>query len=177
MGLFRDFRYALRALRQSPGFTLTAITVLALGMGANTAIFSVVYAVILRPLPYLDASRLVFVWQRFPTMPAPFSERMFVARHNYLEWRRQNTVFQEMGAFHTSHLYENGGGSGHRVSTVFVSVSLFQVLGAQPRLGRLFRVDEERAGRNHVAVLGDSYFERRFHRDPKALGKSVALDG
>jgi predicted permease len=177
VGLFRDFRYALRALRQSPGFTLTAIAVLALGIGANTAIFSVVYAVILRPLPYPDASRLVFVWQRFPGMPAPFSERMFVARQNYLEWQRQNTVFQEMAAFHTASLDENSGGFSQKASTHLVSANLFHLLGTQPRFGRLFREDEERAGRNHVAILSDSYFERRFHRDPKALGKTVTLDG
>jgi putative ABC transport system permease protein len=120
-------------LRQSPGFTLTAIVVLALGIGANTATFSVVYAVILRPLPYPDASRLVFVWQRFRGMPAPISERMFVARQNYLEWQRQNTVFQEMGAFHTASLDENSGGFSQKASTYFVSANLFHLLGTQPR--------------------------------------------
>jgi hypothetical protein len=130
VGLFRNFRYALRALRQSPSFTLTAIAVLALGIGANTAIFSVVYAVILRPLTYPDASRLVFVWQRFPGMPAPFSERMFVARQNYLAWQRQNTVFQEMGAFHTASLDESSGGSSQKASTHFVSANLLRFVPA-----------------------------------------------
>jgi hypothetical protein len=146
VGLFRDLRYALRALRQSPGFTLTAIAVLALGIGANTAIFSVVYAVILRPLPYPDASRLVFVWQRFPVCWRPSASACFVARQNYREWQRQNTVFQEMGAFHTASLDESSGGSSQKASTHFVSANLFHLFGTQPRFGRLFREDEERAG-------------------------------
>ena len=108
MGVFRDFNYSLRTLRQSPGFALTAITVLALGIGANTAIFSILYAVILKPLPYPDPSRLVFVWQHFHGMPAPFNEHMMVARQNYREWQRQNSVFQEMAAFRTTELDEIG---------------------------------------------------------------------
>ena len=176
MGLFRDFRYALRTLWQSPGFALTAIVILALSIGANTAIFSVVYAVILRPLPYPDASRLVFVWQRFPGIPAPFTDHMMVAPQNYLEWRRQNTVFQEMAAFRTTPVEETGSGSAETVFTTFASASLLHMLGTEPGFGRLFRPDEERAGREHVAVLNHAYFDRRFHGDQKALGKSVTLD-
>jgi putative ABC transport system permease protein len=175
--LLRDFRYALRTLWQSRGFTLTSIGVLALGIGANTSIFSVFYAVILRPLPYPDPSRLVFVWQRFPSMPAPFAERMFVAPRNYLEWQRQNSVFQEMGAYRSTSFDETSGDAGGKVATYFVSTSVFHLLGMQPRLGRLFRVEEARPGGQHVAILMDGYFDRRFHRDPKALGKSVTLDG
>ncbi|HZH84433.1 MAG TPA: ABC transporter permease, partial [Phototrophicaceae bacterium] len=177
MFLLRDFRYALRALWQSPGFSLISIAVLALGIGANAAIFSVIYAVILKPLPYPDASQLVFVWQRFPTMPEPFSERMDVARRNYLEWQRQNTVFQEMGAFRTVFLDETRDDFSQRVATSYVSASLFDLLGIQPRLGRLFARDEERPGRNRVAILTDRYFDRTFHRDRSTLGKSVTLDG
>jgi len=175
LALLGNLRYALRTLRHSPGFALTAIAVLALGIGANAAIFSVVYVVLLKPLPYPDPSRLVFVWQRFPTMPAPFSERMFVAQRNYQEWQKQNHVFEEMAAFRTASLDETGGDSSAKVSTYFVSASLFHLLGTQPRLGRLFSQEEEQAGR--VAVITDSYFERRFHRDPQALGKPVTLDG
>lgn len=162
MEFFRDLRYALRTLRQSPAFTLTLIAVLALGIGANTAIFSVVYAVILRPLPYPDASRLVFVWQRFPGIPAPFTEHMPVAPQNYRVWQRQNTVFQEMAAFRTKPLEETGGASGGNVFTTFASASLFDLLGTQPQFGRLFHPYEEREGGERVAVLSNQYFDRRF---------------
>jgi len=177
MFLVRDFRHALRALWKSPGFSLISIAVLALGIGANAAIFSVVYAVILRPLPYPDASQLVFVWQRFPTMPAPFSERMDVARRNYLEWQRQNTVFQEMGAFRTVSLDETRGDFSQKVSTSYVSASLFHLLGTRPHLGRLFAREDEQPGRNRVAILADRYFDHNFNRDRNTLGKSVTLDG
>src|SRR5882762_4864980 len=92
-------RFALRTLRNSPGYALTCIAVIALGIGANAAIFSVVHAVILKPLPFADPSRLVFVWEKFPGMPEPLGPRMFVSRRNYLEWKRQNTVFVDMAAF------------------------------------------------------------------------------
>jgi putative ABC transport system permease protein len=115
--IFSDFKYALRTLRQSPGFALTAIAVLALGIGANTAIFSVVYSVILRPLPYPDASRLVFVWQHFRGMPAPFGDHMMVTRQNYREWQRQNAVFEEMAAFNIKPLDEIGDGYRTKVFT------------------------------------------------------------
>src|SRR5579871_256461 len=175
--MLRHLRYALRTLRHSPGFALTAIAVLALGIGANVAIFSVVYAVILRPLPYPDPSRLVIVWQRFPNMPAPFSERMYVAGRNYREWRKQNTVFEEMGAFRMASLDEQGSDSGAKVPSCFATASLFHLLGVQTRLGRLFGPQEQTPGRDRVAVITDSYFDRKFHRDPNALGKTVRLDG
>ena len=175
MLLSRCFRYALRTLPQSPGFALSAIAVLALGIGANTAIFSVVYSVILRPLPYPDSSRLVFVWQRFPGVPAPFGDHTFVAPQNYYAWRRQNTVFQEIAAFRTTPLKE-AGGLGAKVLTTFASADLFHLLGIQPKAGRFFHADEERVDRDRVAVLSDAYFNRRFNGDPKALGQPLMLD-
>jgi putative ABC transport system permease protein len=129
----------------------------------------------LRPLPYPDSSRLVFVWQRFPGMPAPFSDHTTVAPQNYRKWRRQNTVFQEMAAFRTTQLQETGG-SGGKVLTTFLSADLFHLFGIQPRLGRLFHPDEERTDRARVAVLSGAYFNRRFIGDPKALGQPVTLD-
>lgn len=168
--LLRDFRYALRLLRQSPGYALTCIAVLALGIGANAAIFSVIHSVVLKPLPYPDPARLVFVWQRFPALPAPFSRGLPVAHRNYLEWKRQNTVFADMAVFCESKLNESGTDQARQVSTGFASENLFPMLGARARLGRLFHAEEER-----VVVLTNTYFERRFHRDRGALGKSVTL--
>jgi len=177
MSLLRDLRHALRTLFRSPTYALTCVAVLALGIGANTAIFSVVHSVILTPLPYPDASRLVFVWERFPNMPDPPGGRIQVARKNYVEWKRQNTVFSDMAAFRDMPLDETGIDQPQRISTGFVSANLFPMLGVRAHLGRLFTADEERKDNDHVTVLTDKYFDHRFHRDPAALGKSIILGG
>ncbi len=177
MPLFADLRLALRILLRSPGYALTCVAVLALGIGANSAIFSVVQSVILAPLPYPDAARLVFVWQRLPTLPDPPFGRIPVSRRNYLEWKRQSTVFADMAAFDEKKLEEAGSGHPQHVSTGFASANLFPMLGVRPSAGRSFRPDEERPSSDHVAVLADAYFERRFHRDPAILGKNITLGG
>ena len=99
MALVRDLLYALRILRRSRAYALTCIAVLALGIGANVAIFSVIHSVILKSLPYPDSARLVFLWERLPHLADPLSSRIQVARKNYLEWKRQNSVFSDMAAF------------------------------------------------------------------------------
>ena len=170
--MMQDLRYALRLLARSPGYALTCVAVLALGIGANVAIFSVVNSIILRPLPYPDAGRLVFLWQHFPNMPDPPGGRIQVARKNYLEWKRQNTVFADMAAFREMSLNATGGDHPEHISTGLASANLFPMLGAQARTGRLFTSNEDQ-----VAVLTDGYFEKRFHRDPKAVGKSITLGG
>jgi predicted permease len=153
------------------------IGVLALGIGANAAIFSVLDSVILRALPYPDPSRLVFVWERFPGMPAPVGERMEVARRNFLEWKRQGTVFAAMEAFRGMRLEETGGDHPQLIRAGFGSAGLFPLLGAQVRMGRLFKADEERPGADGVAVLSAIYFEQRFHGDPNTLGRTLSLGG
>jgi len=173
--ILRNIRYALHTLRRSPGYTLMCMGVLALGIGANAAIFSVLDSVIFQALPYPDPSRLVFVWERFPNMPPPIGPRMQVAYKNFVEWQRQNTVFSGMAAFREIELDETGADSPRHVSTGFASAELFQLLGARPPIGRLFTTAEERDGSGRVAVLGDAYFDRRFHRDPSALGRTVTL--
>ncbi|MGB7762342.1 MAG: ABC transporter permease [Bryobacteraceae bacterium] len=173
--ILRDIRYSIHTLRRSPGYALLCMGVLALGIGANAAIFSVLDSVIFQALPYPDPSRLVFVWERFPNMLPPIGPRMQVAYKNFAEWRRQNTVFSGMAAFREIDLDEAGADSTHHVSTGFASAELFHLLGAQPRIGRLFTAAEEQSGSDRVAVLGDAYFDRRFHRDPSALGKTVTL--
>jgi putative ABC transport system permease protein len=177
MALVRDLRYALRTLWNSPGYALTCIAVIALGIGANAAIFSVVYAVILKPIPFADPSQLVFVWEKFPGMPEPFGSRMRVARQNYLEWKRQNTVFADMAAFDEKTLTETGVDRPRHVSTGFASVNFFPMLGVKAATGRLFTAVEERKGNDRVAIVTDAYFERQFHRDRSALGKSITLGG
>ena len=173
MNLLRDIRYALHTLRVNPGYALMCIGVLALGIGANAAIFSVVNGVILSALPYPDVGRLVFIWDRFPGLPAPVNDRMEVARANYLEWKKQSTSFSQLEAFCSRKLDEAGG--ARQIATGFSSAGLFRLLGAQARTGRLFTAEEERPGADRVVVLSDAFFEQRYHRDPRALGQSLAI--
>jgi putative ABC transport system permease protein len=173
----RHLRYSLHTLSRSPGYTLMCLAVLALGIGANAAIFSVLDTVVLNALPYPDTERLVFAWERLPSMPAPFDKRMQVSYRSFQEWRRQNQVFSEMAAFRSMPLRQNAVEDGVQVTTCFASAALFPMLGARARLGRIFTPAEETAGSDHVAVLSDGYFDRRFHRDPGVIGKAVTLDG
>lgn len=177
MPSFGDVRAALRSLLRSPAYALTCVAVLALGIGANAAIFSVVYSVILAPLPYPDASRLVFIWERFPPLPDPPFGRLPVTHKNYLEWKRQSTVFSDMAAFGETKLLEAGLDHPQRVSAGFASANLFPMLGAQARIGRSFQPQEERKNNDRIAILADAYFDRRFHRDPGVLGKTITLSG
>ena len=175
MSLFGDIRAAFRILARSKAYALTSIAVLALGIGANVAIFSVVYSVILAPLPYPDSSRLVFVWQRFPLLVGPVFGRIPVTRNNYLEWKRQNTAFSDMAAFTQKQLVEAGAEHPEHVSTGFASANLFGMLGVEARIGRTFLPREENQASDRVAVLSDTFFERRFHRDPGVVGQSITL--
>jgi putative ABC transport system permease protein len=174
---YADLLNALRALRRSPAYTLTCIAVLALGIGANAAIFSVIYSVILKPLPYPDPSHLVMVWERFPNMPDPPGSRIQVTHYSYLAWQRQNTVFSDMAAFRDASLNETGIEHPDHVVTGFASANLFPLLGVRARIGRLFTSAEERKNNDRVVLLTDAFFDARFHRDPRALGQSITLDG
>src|SRR5579883_516301 len=177
MRLLADVRSALRLLARSPAYVLTSVLVLALGIGANVAIFSVVDSVVLAPLPYPDASRLVFVWQKLVVLSDPLLGRSTVYHKNYVEWRKQNTVFDDMAAFAERTLDEAGREHPQHVSAAFASANLFPMLGVRARIGRTFTPEEERASQNRVAVIADPFFERRFHRDPQVLGQTVTLDG
>jgi len=175
--LLHDLFAALRMLRRSPGYAVTCIAVLALGIGANAAIFSVIYSVILKPLPYPDPSRLVMVWERFPNMPDQPGSRLQSTHYTYQGWQRQNTVFSDMAAFRDMSLNETGVERPDHVDTGFASANLLPMLGVRARLGRLFTSGEERPGSDHVAQLSDAFFESHYHRDPGVLGRSITLDG
>jgi putative ABC transport system permease protein len=172
-----DLLSAFHALRRSPGYTLTCIAVLALGIGANAAIFSVIYSVILKPLPYPDPARLVMVWERFPNMPDPPGSRLQSTHYTYQAWRTQNTVFGDMAAFRDMTLNETGIDRPDHVDTGFASANLFPMLGVRARIGRLFNNGEERKGKDQVVALTDAFFESHYRRDPSALGRSITLDG
>jgi putative ABC transport system permease protein len=129
-----DLRYAFHTLRANPAYALTCISILALGIGANAAIFSVLDSVVLNALPYPDPSRLVFIWEGFPGLPAPIGDRMQVARKNYLDWKRQSTVFGAIEAFRGMTLEETSGDHPLRIKAGFASAGIFPMLGAQAAL-------------------------------------------
>ena len=167
-GWMQDIRYAFRMMRKNPGFTVAAVVALALGIGANTAIFSVVNTVLLRPLPYEDPDRLVFVAhnQSNPVAPA-----------NYIDWRQQNHVFSEMGAAElwSPNLADND--RPEHLRGLKLTASMFPVLGVQPLLGRVFTAEEDVPGRDHEVVLSYRIWQRRFAADPNVLGRTIKLNG
>jgi len=172
--LLQDFRYGFRMLAKNPGFTAVAVLTLALGIGANTAIFSVVNAVLVRPLPYHDPDQLVLAWQIEPQLAhAP------VTTNDFFAWKEQNDVFASMaaGTEGLSRASLSGGGEAEAVRSAPVSAGLLEMLGAQAALGRLMRADEDVPGHDAVAVLSYGLWERRFGSDPQAIGKTLTLDG
>lgn len=169
-----DIRFAWRTLRKSPAFALAAVATLALGIGANTAIFSVVNAVLLQPLPYPQPEELVWATEYFPKF-----KRARVLSPEYAAWRRQNTAFERLEAY--------GQGIGvnlaceerpaERVRASHITPGFFTMLGVQPHTGRTFRPEEDQPGRNRVAVLSDALWRSYFQSDPRILQKTVALNG
>jgi putative ABC transport system permease protein len=169
--LLQDLRYGARALLRSPGFTTVAAITLALGVGANTAIFSVVHAVLLRPLPYREPDRLVLAWE------ARGPRRAALTAPDFVDWRAQNQVFETLAArdFVTANL--TGTQDPERVEGRRVTADYFAMLGVRPEHGRLFTADEDRPGASHVVLLGHGLWERRFGSDPALVGRSIRLDG
>jgi len=175
MGSFiQDLRFGVRMLMKQPGFTLIAVLTLALGIGANTAIFSVVNAVLLRPLPYSEPGRLVQVWV---TNPQANRWGDWVSYPDFLDWREQNTVFDEIGACREFPFNLTGTDSPEALFGAYVSASLFTVLGVKPILGRTFLAEEDRPGANRVAVISHGLWQRRFGADPGLIGKTIQVDG
>jgi putative ABC transport system permease protein len=172
--LSQDLRYGMRMLLKNPGFTIVAIIALALGIGANTAIFSVVNTVLLRPLPYKDPDRLVMVWEDNSKQGFP---RDTPAAANYVDWRDQNNVFEGMAAMAEISFNLTGAGDPERVDGRRVSASLFSLLGVEPQLGRAFRPEEDRPGANHVVIMSHGLWQRRFGSDPGIIGKPINLNG
>jgi len=163
-----DLRYALRQLRKSPGFTLIAVLTLALGIGANTAIFSVIYAVLLQPLPYPEPNRLMILTESDANQP-----QISVSFPNYVDWKRDNTVFEHLAisrreSFNLSGL-ENR--APEQISGALVTANFFKAIGLEPQHGRVFNEEEDRVGGPLVAVISDRLWQRLFSRDPNVLGR------
>ncbi|HKQ74912.1 MAG TPA: ABC transporter permease [Blastocatellia bacterium] len=170
--LVQDLRYGLRTLRKNPGFTAVAVLTLALGIGANTAMFSAVDAVLIRPLPYVDAGRLVMIWDEMSNIGFP--------KHNstpaeWYEWRRNNTVFTDIAATQPVQAILSGDGEPEEILARKVTANLWSVLGAQPLLGRVFDEDEDARG-ERVIVISYGLWQRRFGASPDALGRKITLN-
>ena len=171
----RDLRFALRSLRKSPGFTMVAILTLALGFGANTAVFTVVNGVLLRPLPFPEPGRLFLI--SYQSKDGMFENQPGLYDKDYLEYQRHNHAFEQIATFNENSATLTGAGDAARVPTAIVTSSFFPVLQASPALGRAFLADEERPGNNRVALLSDKTWRDRFGADRNILGKPITLDG
>lgn len=174
--LIQDLRFASRMLRKSPGFTSVAVLTLALGIGANTAIFSVVYAVLFKSLPYPQADRLVMLYENV-RLPTYHNDRNEVSPGNLSDWRKQNSVFQNVAAYSNRSFNLSGRGEPLRVEGELVSANFFSTLEVEPPLGRAFAPEEDRPGAPHVVVMSAGLWRSQFASDPQILGKKLLLDG
>ncbi len=172
----QHLRFGLRLIRKSPIFYLMVIVVLALGIGANTAVFSVVDAVLLRKLPYHDPDRLVLVWEKNPTLGATIGDRVPAAYTNFAEWVRQQHSFENLAGFEDVSLNRTGTGEPERVAGARVSANFFSVLGVIPLLGSAFDYAEADASRNRVAILSYPYWKSHFGGSPQVLGQTLTLN-
>src|SRR5919202_102127 len=173
--LWHDLRYGFRILLKRPGFAAVAVLTLALGVGVNTAIFSVVDAVLLRPLPYPQSDRLVMLWTTMRSQGAPTSGS---ALPDYREWRDRCRSFEGLAGFYYSDFNLAGGGAEpERVQGARVTANLFPVLGVRPALGRAFLPEEEQFGRHHVVLLSHGLWQRRYGGDREVVGRAVSVGG
>ncbi|HSQ24417.1 MAG TPA: ABC transporter permease [Pyrinomonadaceae bacterium] len=172
--LIKDIRYGLRGLWKRPGFTMVALITLALGIGANTAIFSLINAVLIRPLPFHEPDRLVWTWGNIRNG----GNHASVSPLDYLDYRHQNRTFEEFAAMISVPISANltGGGEPQRLSAAGVTGNFFQALGVQPALGRTFLLENETTGRDQVAVLSYGLWQKRFGGDPGIINRGVTLD-
>ena len=173
--IIKDIRYGFRSLLKRPGFTAIALVALALGIGANTAIFSLVNAVVLQPLPYSDPDRLVWVWGNIRNA----SSRASVAPLDFLDFRSQNKTFEQFAASLTVPAPANLTGSGEpeRLTASAVTGNYFETFGVRPALGRAFSLENEKTGQDQVTVLSDALWQTRFAGDPGIINKTITLDG
>src|ERR1051326_7291920 len=171
--MWHDLRFGLRMLVKSPGFTLVALLVLALGIGANTAIFRAVNAVLLRSLPYRDADRLAVP---VSTNAGRGSDRVNVSYGDFLDWKREK-VFEHVAVFQTFTYDLTGGSEPERVQAAAATSEYFAVMGAQPLLGRTIQPEEHKPGGTRVVVLSCGLGQRRFGANPNLIGQTIKLNG
>ena len=170
--LLRDFRYGMASLARDPGFAAVTIGLLALGIGANTAMFSIVDAVLLKPLPFPEPERMVRVWEAPPNSLPNITTTL-----TFLDWKRQDTVFEALSVQCPTRAAVATGGDPARLSGKLVSADYFKVFGVKPRIGRTFAPEEDQPGAAPVVVLSYSFWQTRFGGDPDVLKRGLALDG
>ena len=171
-----DLPFGLRVLRKSPGFALTVIAVLALGIGANAAVFSVVDAVLLRSLPLRDPERVVMIWEKNPTLGPPIGDRVPVAYTTFLEWVRQATQFEAIGGFEDANFNFTSGPEPERIEGARASANIFTLFGVTPRLGTSFDAAATDPAKSHVVVLSYAFFKNHFGGERSALGQTLTLN-
>ncbi len=174
--LWQDLRFAGRTLRRSPGYTVAALLVLALGIGANTSIFTVVNTVLLQPLPLGNPERLVRVWHTPPQSSFPGAKIFAVSAANFLDWQKQNDVFESMSLISGASVNLTGAGEPVTLQTATVTHEYFPTLQAKPLLGRSFTAEEDQDGKNHAVILSFAEWKTRFGGDAKIVGKQITLD-
>jgi putative ABC transport system permease protein len=171
-----DLRFGARMLRRSPGFTLTTIAVLALGIGANAAVFSVVEAVLLRSLPLRDPERVVMLWEKNPALGGSIGERLPPAYLTFLEWTRQATQFEAIGGFEDANFNLTSGPEPERIEGARASANIFALFGVKPALGTTFDSSATDPSKTHVAVLTDAFFRSHFGGQGNVLGQTLTLN-
>jgi putative ABC transport system permease protein len=172
--LLKDFRYGIRSLLKRPGFTAVAVITLALGIGANTAIFSLVNAVLLRSLPFADPDRLVMIWEDASFAGFP---RNTPAPANYADWKSQNQVFTALAAQDIRSFNLTGDGEPEKIEAFGITANFFPLLGVQPALGRVFTTDEDTAGAGQVVVLNYNLWQQRYGGEENIIGRQLVLNG
>jgi putative ABC transport system permease protein len=172
--LWQDLRYGLRMLLGKMGFTLVAVITLALGIGANAAIFSVINSVLLRPLPYPQPERLVWIWG---TNPSADIKQESASLPDFVDWKTQSQSFAAMGGFANFSPILTGAGEPERLTGAVVMDGFFATLGVSPQLGRAFTSDEDRPGAQRVVVISHGLWQRRFGGDTQITGRKITLNG
>ena len=172
MSLLRDVRFALRTLLRRPGFTAAAAVTLALGIGANTAIFSAVRVALIRPLPYPEPERLAMVWEL-----SPREQPNVVNAGNFLAWEERNRSFESMGAYAITRANLAGHGAPERVRYGIITTDFLRTLGVRPLLGRSVELADSQPGGEGVVLLSEGYWRRRLGADPEVIGRGLTLNG
>src|SRR5215470_1915011 len=168
---WQDIRYGSRMLRTAPGFALVAILALALGIGANTAVFSVINGVLLKPLEYKDPDRLVRLWEKWGN-----ADKASLAYPNFKDWSEQNRSFDRMAAFRGGGFNLTGSDHPDRLRGAQISADFLSVLGVSPTLGRDFGPDDDRPGASLTTIITDRLWSRQFSRDPSVVGRTISLN-
>jgi hypothetical protein len=173
---FADLRFGLRMLRKSPGFALTTIAVLALGIGANAAVFSVVDAVLLRSLPLRDPERVVMIWEKNPALGGSIGERVPSAYVNFLEWQRQATQLEGIAGFEDANFNLTSGPEPERIEGARASANIFTLFGVKPAVGTSFDSAATDPSKTRVAVLTDAFYRSHFGGQQNVIGQTLTLN-